>query len=81
MGMPVMKEAGAQWLTGLYDKLRREKGIIINGYKKVGIVDIVRSIREAPFPREENPMSNENIEDPFDSCSELEESNPNTIVL
>lgn len=33
--MPVMKEARAHWLTALYDKLRSEKSIIINGFKNI----------------------------------------------
>ena len=64
MGMPVMKEAGAQWLTALYDKLCTETSIITNGFRKVGITDVVRKAREASSSDEES------IEDPFDSCTE-----------
>ena len=59
-----MKETGAQWLTALYDKLCTETSIITNGFRKVGITDVVRKAREAPSSDEEL------IEDPFDSCTE-----------
>ena len=38
MGMLVIKEIWAQWLTALYDKLCTERSIIINGFKETGIV-------------------------------------------
>ena len=58
-----MKEAGAQWLTALYDKLCTESSIITNGFSKVGITGMVRKAREAPICDEEP------TEDPFDSCT------------
>ncbi len=70
MGMPVMKEAGARWLAGLYDKLRSEKSIVINGFKKVGIIDVVRSARESALSNEQNPTANDSSEDPFNDSSE-----------
>ena len=42
MGMPVMKEVGAQWLTALYDRLQNEKITVINGFKNVRIVEAVK---------------------------------------
>ena len=32
-GMPVMNEVGAKWLTVLYNRLRMETSIVINGFK------------------------------------------------
>ena len=49
MGMAVMKEAGAKWLTALYDKLRTETSIAVNGFKKVGITEAVKKARETPL--------------------------------
>ena len=46
MCMPVMKEVGAKWLTALYDKLRMERSIIINGFKNVGIIEAVEKARQ-----------------------------------
>ena len=64
MGMPTMKEAGTQWLTALYDKLGQEKTIVINGFKKVGIVEAVKqtllSYEDVPAP--------DSSEDPFEDC-------------
>ena len=34
VGMPVMMEVGAKWLTALYDKLRTETSIVVNGFKE-----------------------------------------------
>ncbi len=79
MGMPVMKEAGAMWLTALYDKLIHEKSIVINGFKKVGIVEVVRKTREGLLSDEDEPTPNDNCcndpfddpcDDPFDSSTE-----------
>ena len=67
MGMPTMKDAGAQWLTALYDKLRHEKTIVINGFKKVGIVDAVRqALDDVPTPVEDVPVPDDS--DPFEDC-------------
>ena len=41
-GMPVMKEAGAKWLTSLYHKLSNERDIVINGFRKVGIINAIK---------------------------------------
>ena len=64
LGIATMKETGAQWLTALYDKLRQEKTIVINGFKKVGIVEAVRqtlpSYEDVPVP--------DSSEDPFEDC-------------
>lgn len=60
MGMPVMKELGAKWLTSLYDKLQREKTIIINGFKKVGIVDALKN---------QTMSSDEDDIDPFEDLN------------
>lgn len=72
MGMPVMKEAGAKWLTALYDKLT--KSIIVNGLKKVGLVDVVMKAREGALSKdEEEPSPSESGDDLFDSCTELDD--------
>ena len=60
MGMPVMKELGAKWLTSMYDKLQREKTIIINGFKKVGIVDALK---------DQTVSSDEDDIDPFEDLN------------
>ena len=75
MGMAVM-EAGAKWLTALYDKLRTETSIVMNGFKNVGIVEAVKKAREGS-PSDENngnPLPPEEDEDPFNSCSEAEDA-------
>lgn len=42
------------YTVALYDKLRREKNIVINGFRKVGIVEVVRqalpSTEDVPAP-------------------------------
>ena len=63
LGMQIMKEVGAQWLTALYDKFCQDKDIVINGFRKVGITDAVK----APLTIE--PATDDTSEDPF----ELEE--------
>lgn len=45
MGMAVMKEVGAKWLTALYDKLRTDTSIVVNGFKNVGIIEAVKKAR------------------------------------
>ena len=46
--MPVVKEAGARWLTALYNKMKNENEIIVNGYKKVRIVHTLKKASENP---------------------------------
>lgn len=77
MGMAVMKEVGAKWLTALYDKLRTETSIVVNGFKNAGITEAVQKAREAPLSDEEGSDSHPSPdldEDPFDSCSEAGDS-------
>ena len=50
-------------MTALYDKLRTETSIVVNGFKKVGITEAVKKARETPLSDDE---------DPFNSCSEAE---------
>ena len=42
MGIAVMKEVTAKWLTALYVKLRLESSIVLNGFQEVGITDAVK---------------------------------------
>ena len=72
MGMPVMKEVGAKWLTALYDKLRMETSIITNGFKNVGIVEAVKKARKGELD-DESAVSPEVDEDPFNGCSDVED--------
>ena len=72
MGMPVMKEVGVKWLTALYDKLRMETSIIINGFKNVGIVEAVEKARKGGLD-DESAVSPEVDEDPFNGCSDAED--------
>ena len=78
MAMPVMKEAGAQWLTALYEKLCSENSIVINGFKKVGIMEAVQTTRDGTLSEEdsEDLLSTDPMldEDPFDSFTDTEES-------
>lgn len=63
------------WLTALYDKLRTETSIVINGFKNVGIIEAVKKAREGSLDPDEDSSSSstpEVDEDPFDSCSEAE---------
>ena len=76
MGMAVMKEVGAKWLTALYDKLRTVTSIVMNGFKNVGIIEAVKKAREGP-PSDENSGNlppPEVDKDPFNSCSEAKDS-------
>lgn len=66
LGMPVMKESGARWLTALYDKLRFENSIIINGFKNVGIIAAVKDAREN-FTSDEELLE---AEDPFEDVND-----------
>ena len=72
MGMPVMKEVGAKWLTALYDKLRMETSIVINRFKNIGIVEAVEKAREGRLD-DESSSSPEVDEDPFNGVSDVEE--------
>ena len=74
MGMAVMKEVGAKWLTALYDKLRTETSIVVNGFKNVGIIEAVKKAREGSLSDDEGVSLTppEVDEDPFDSCSDTE---------
>ncbi len=66
MGMAVMKEAGAQWLTVLNNKLRSENSIVINGFRKVGIVEAVQNARDGSLPDENLPPTDSVLDgDPF----------------
>ena len=66
MGMAVMKEAGAKWLTALYDKLRTETSIVMNGFKNVGIVAVKKAREGSPSDgNNSNPPPPEEDEDPF----------------
>ena len=42
MTVAVVKEIEAKWLVSLYDRFQREQSIIINGFKQVGIVDVLK---------------------------------------
>ena len=41
----------------LYDKLRAEPSIVVNGFKNVGIVEAVKKARENPLSIESNENS------------------------
>ena len=73
MGMAVMKEVTAKWLTALYDKLRLESSIVLNGFQKVGITDAVKKAREADRADVGTSTLAQDDEDPFNSCSEDED--------
>ena len=60
MSMTVMKEHGAKWLTSLYDKLQREKTIIIKGVKNVGIMDALNDETTGTLSSDEDDIG------PFD---------------
>ena len=67
MGMPVMKEIGACWLTALYAKLCSESSLITNELKNVGISDAVSKAREVPISLSPAQHSDE---DPFNTDEE-----------
>ena len=56
MGMAVMKEVGAKWLTALYDKLCTETSLVVNGFKNIGIVEAVAKAREGLDSDEKVPV-------------------------
>ena len=39
----IMKPLGAKWITSAYDYLRRETGIIHNGFVKAGIIAAIEN--------------------------------------
>ena len=58
MGMLVMKETIAQWLTALYDRLRRDPEIIASGFRKAGIAEAVAKAAE-PEQLDKDPFASE----------------------
>ena len=75
VSMAVIKEVGAKWLTALYDKLRTETSIVINGFKNVGIIEAVEKAREGLVLDEDNAAHPppEVDEDPFNGLSKAED--------
>ena len=76
MGMAVMKEVGAKWLTVLYDKFRTDTSIVTNGFKNVGIIEAVKKVREGLDPDDVDNATHpppEADEDPFSGLSETED--------
>ena len=68
MGMPVMKEAGAKWLTSLYSNLQREKRVIVNGFRNVGIIEELERHRQNPdLLAAPHISTTQDDSDPFDS--------------
>ena len=59
MGMPVVKEVGAHWLIAFYDKLRSENKIIINGFKKIVIIEAIGKAREGPVSDGDDPIEHQ----------------------
>ena len=70
MGMPTVKEAGAQWLTALYNKLCQEKIIITNGFKKVGIVEAVKQaiLNTEDESTHDDVLASDHLDGPFQDC-------------
>jgi hypothetical protein len=77
MGMAVMKEVGAKWLTALYDKFRADTSIVTNGFKNVGIIEAVKKAREGLDPDDDVDNATHQLpeadEDPFSGLSEAED--------
>ena len=46
MGMPVLKEVVARWMTALYDNFCTKTHIIINGFMDTGIIEAVKRARK-----------------------------------
>ena len=38
-----MKPIGAKWVMDLYEYIKSKPGLVINGFRNVGIVDIIES--------------------------------------
>ena len=77
MGMAVMEEVGAKWLTALYDKFRADTSIVTNGFKNVGIIEAVKKAREGLDSDDDvdnaTHLPPEADEDPFNGLSETED--------
>lgn len=56
-----MKEAGAQWLTALYDKLPSENATVLNGFKNVSVVEVVQKARDGTISDEEDLLPNDSM--------------------
>lgn len=48
MTMSVLKEASTTWISGLYDYLRSQPGIIKNGFVKAGIEEALAELATSP---------------------------------
>ena len=58
MGMLIMKEAIVQSLTALYDRFRRDPGVIVSEFRKTGIAEEVVKAAE-PEPVAEDPFASD----------------------
>ena len=43
MQLSIMKPIGAKWMMDLYDYIKSKPELVINGFRNVGIVDIIES--------------------------------------
>ena len=78
IGLLVMKDVRAQWLTALWDKLCSEISIVTNGFKNTGIVEAVQDTREHALLDEEEGDSDSCIspgkdKDPCESYTEADD--------
>ena len=49
MGMQIMRELSAKWMTDFLDYVNSNKDIVINGFKNAGIVDALNRDTPAGF--------------------------------
>ena len=67
MRMSLIKEHSCKWLVSAYDHIRSHPDIIVNGFKKAGIIDALGNKLPAP---DNLAIENGDDDDPFASCDE-----------
>ena len=67
MWMSVIKEHSCKWLVSAYDHIRSHPDIILNGFRKAGIINVL----EKELPASDNlAMEDDRDDDPFASCDQ-----------
>ena len=68
MEMQLMREVGAKWLTEFFNSVNSNKDLVVNGFKKAGIIDAIRDTNASGTTQcdaESAPAADD--EDPFGS--------------
>ena len=54
--MSDLKPLHACWIVKIYDYLKQQKGLFLNGFDEAGITEAIKSVNEV-FVRTENPFT------------------------